>query len=231
MTTLRTNRVATAAPPRAEGATMRILVVDRSRLLADVLARRLLAEDDVAGVAVASSGAEALRVLAEGSYDTIVATPDLALEIRAVPTSRIREPSRLLPIVILADSGDTARAREVFGVHGIAGWVSRDRSTDDLLKAIRICQLGDVCVPMHILDLLADNHTNEGSEQSERDRVFALLTAREVEVMVLLEQGLGRDEIAAELHLSPNTVRTHIQRILRRLDVHSTLAALALVRV
>jgi DNA-binding NarL/FixJ family response regulator len=231
MTTLRTNRVATAAAPRVDGATLiRILVLDRSRLLADVLARRLLAEDDVTGVAVASSGAEALRVLAEGSYDTIVATPDLALEIRAVPSSRIRERGTL-PIVILADNGDAARARDVFRMHGIAGWVSRDRSTDDLLKAIRICQLGDVCIPMDILDLLADNHATEGSEQSERDRVFGLLTEREVEVLLLLEQGLGRDEIAAALHLSPNTVRTHIQRILRRLNVHSTLAALALVRV
>lgn len=231
MSAFRTNGVATAPDSSATGtAPLRILVLDRSRLLADVLARRVLAEDDVGAVAVASSAAEGLRLLAEASYDTVVATPDLALEIRAVPPTRVRERARS-PIVVLADSGDTARARDVFRVRGIAGWVSRDRSTEDLLKAIRTSQRGDVCLPMEILDQLADNHANDGAEQTARDRVFATLTEREVEVLQLLEQGMGRDEIAAALHLSPNTVRTHIQRILRRLNVHSTLAALALVRV
>jgi DNA-binding NarL/FixJ family response regulator len=56
------------------------------------------------------------------------------------------------------------------------------------------------------------------------------LSEREMQVFTLLEQGLSRPEIAEQLHLSPNTVRTHVQRILRRLNTHSTLAALALAR-
>lgn len=207
----------------------RILVLDRSRLLADVLARRLLAEDDVAAVAVASSGAEALRLLTEDAYHAMVATPDLILEIDAAPVGRAAS-GRLVPVIVLADTADSARVRELFHVRGVAGWVNRDRSSEELMATLRTCLRGDACVPIDIMHLLAEDHIVTGGGQSARDRVLSLLTQREVEVLLLLEQGMGREEIAAALHLSPNTVRTHVQRILRRLDVHSTLGALALLR-
>lgn len=208
---------------------LRILVLDRSRLLADVLGRRLLAEDDVTAVSVASSGAEAVRVMSEASFDAVVATPELALEIDAVP-ARVN-PGRALPIIILAEGGDEGRARELFRVRGISGWVSRDRSSEDLMKALRICLRGDAFIPIDVMRLLAEEQAEAGPKvQNAREQVLAQLTAREVEVLLLLEQGLGREDIAAVLHLSPNTVRTHVQRILRRLNVHSTIAALALIR-
>ncbi|HEY8301009.1 MAG TPA: response regulator transcription factor [Jatrophihabitans sp.] len=208
---------------------LRILVLDRSRLLADVLGRRLLAEDDVTAVSVASSAAEALRVITELSFDVVVATPELALEIDAgSPAPNV---GRALPVVILADSGDETRARELFRLRAIAGWVSRDRSSEDLMKALRICLRGDAFIPLDVMRLIAEEQADSGpAVQNARERVLAQLTRREVEILLLLEQGLGREDIAAALHLSPNTVRTHVQRILRRLNVHSTLAALALVR-
>jgi DNA-binding NarL/FixJ family response regulator len=213
----------------APSPTLRILLVDRSRLLADVVARRLITEDDVISVGVASSGAEALRMLAEQSFAVVVATPDLARELRAVPQRR--SDVSTIPIIILAGPDDPKQAPDLLRIGGIAGWVSRDRSAEDLMEAVRTCQRGDVCIPMSILNLLAEHRLSEDAPQSARDRVLGLLTEREVEVFLLLEQGLGRAEIATTLHLSPNTVRTHVQRILRRLNVHSTLAALALLRV
>lgn len=59
---------------------------------------------------------------------------------------------------------------------------------------------------------------------------FMNLTRRETEVLRALASGLGQREIAARLYLSPHTVRTHVQRLLAKLDVHSVLGALALAR-
>lgn len=56
------------------------------------------------------------------------------------------------------------------------------------------------------------------------------LTRREAEVLRALASGLEQREIAARLYLSPHTVRTHVQRVLGKLEVHSVLGALALVR-
>ena len=96
----------------------RMLVLDRSRLFADVLGRRLLTENDVAAVSVASSGAEALRLLAEESHHAVVAAADLAIELDIAPTDRAPT-GRLVPIVILAETTDTARVRELFLIPGV----------------------------------------------------------------------------------------------------------------
>jgi DNA-binding CsgD family transcriptional regulator len=56
------------------------------------------------------------------------------------------------------------------------------------------------------------------------------LTPRETQVLRCLAAGIGRAEIAKHLFMSPHTARTHLQRILAKLDVHSTLAAMALAR-
>jgi DNA-binding NarL/FixJ family response regulator len=206
----------------------RILLLDRSRLLTDVLRRRLLTEDDVESVGVASSAAEAARLLVEETYTVVVAAADLVAELQRAQPAQHNGRSRV-PVVVLADAAEAHVAPDLIQLGGIAGWVTRDRSTDDLMKVVRISRDGDVCLPKPVLDRLIAQPRRE-APQTERDRVFAMLTEREIEVLMLLEQGLGRAEIAAALHLSPNTVRTHIQRILRRLNVHSALAALALIR-
>jgi DNA-binding CsgD family transcriptional regulator len=59
---------------------------------------------------------------------------------------------------------------------------------------------------------------------------LSVLTGREREILRLYGEGLGRAEVASRLRLSPNTVRTHVQNILGRLEVHSTLAAVAIAR-
>ena len=56
------------------------------------------------------------------------------------------------------------------------------------------------------------------------------LTPRETQVLRCLAAGIGRAEIAKHLFMSPHTARTHLQRILAKLDVHSALAAMALAR-
>ncbi|HET9169346.1 MAG TPA: helix-turn-helix transcriptional regulator [Actinospica sp.] len=60
--------------------------------------------------------------------------------------------------------------------------------------------------------------------------LISTLTPRETDVLRCIASGIGRAEIARHLFMSPHTARTHIQRILAKLDVHSALAALAFAR-
>ncbi|HTJ68860.1 MAG TPA: helix-turn-helix transcriptional regulator [Actinospica sp.] len=59
---------------------------------------------------------------------------------------------------------------------------------------------------------------------------ISTLTPRETQVLHCIAAGIGRTEIARHLFMSPHTARTHIQRILAKLDLHSALAAMALAR-
>lgn len=64
-------------------------------------------------------------------------------------------------------------------------------------------------------------------EEAERRRVCDVLSEREREVLVLLDTGKSNAEIADALSIAPTTVRTHLEHIYRKLDVHSRTAALA----
>ena len=67
-------------------------------------------------------------------------------------------------------------------------------------------------------------------QRQDNDRLLAALTPREREVLACLAKGAGRQEVAEQLHLSANTVRTHLQNLMAKLGVHSTLEAVAMSR-
>ena len=68
------------------------------------------------------------------------------------------------------------------------------------------------------------------ARRAEEDTLLAALTPREREVLACLAAGAGRDDVARQLYLSANTVRTHLQNLMAKLGVHSTLEAVALTR-
>jgi DNA-binding NarL/FixJ family response regulator len=70
----------------------------------------------------------------------------------------------------------------------------------------------------------------ERQQQEDNDGLLAALTPREREVLACLAEGAGRREVAERLHLSANTVRTHLQNLMAKLGVHSTLEAVAMSR-
>ena len=83
--------------------------------------------------------------------------------------------------------------------------------------------------PRHVSKLVEGLLSSESSKEQEQDRL-APLTAREREILQCLALGMRRQQIAERLFLSPNTVRTHISHVLRKLEVHSTLAAVSVLR-
>jgi DNA-binding NarL/FixJ family response regulator len=110
---------------------------------------------------------------------------------------------------------------------GAAGWVAKSASSGELLDAARRVAAGDVYVPEGVLAPVVRNLVDDGMSRTTESQALASLTTREREVLGWMVAGLNRDEISHRLFLSPNTVRTHMQNLLRKLDVHSSLAAAA----
>jgi DNA-binding NarL/FixJ family response regulator len=141
---------------------------------------------------------------------------------------------------ILARDGDEAPALVVVGVDGndvdaaIASvragavvFVPHDAGAHELLEGIRAAARGEAWMPRALLAEVLRRLAASGGA-GEPPAALAGLTDREREILELLVSGLDRVEIAERLHVSPNTVRTHVGNILRKLDVHSTLEAVAL---
>jgi two-component system NarL family response regulator len=140
---------------------------------------------------------------------------------------RIREVSPATRLLFLTDEPrdeDLVTALEL----GAAGFVHKREELASLFQAIRTVAQGRLLLdPAKIPDLLARVGRSRANRE-EAERRLAKLTTREAQVLELMATGLRNDRIAQTLYISPRTVETHVQNILRKLDAHSKLEAVAL---
>lgn len=113
---------------------------------------------------------------------------------------------------------------------GVRGWVEPTSSTEHLVKVLQGVVMGETWIPPTLLTPVMATLLESEETREEANSVMSTLSPREEDVLSCLVQGLSRQEIAERYVLSPHTVRTHITNLLRKLDVHSTLAAVYLAR-
>ncbi|MEV6649322.1 response regulator transcription factor [Streptomyces sp. NPDC051219] len=228
---------------------IRVLVVDDHRIFAESLAAALAAEPDV-DVSAAGSGPAALRCLdravAEGRrFDVLLVDADLGCSAgtHVVPDASsedgvvdgislvagVRAAQPAVRTVVLAERDDPRRAALALQA-GACGWVAKDCSLSRLLAVIRGVLREETHLPPALLTGVLRELTAARKHRTESERLVESLTPREREVLRCMVAGLNRKDVAARLFLSPHTVRTHMQNVLGKLGVHSTLAAVALAR-
>ncbi|MCT7352303.1 response regulator transcription factor [Streptomyces sp. 15-116A] len=231
---------------------IRVLVVDDHRIFAESLAAALAAEPDVE-VAAAGSGPAALRCLERGAaegrrFDVMLVDADLGGKVPdgrpAAPVqdgdedglvdgmalvAGVRSAQPQVRIVVLAEKDDPRRAALALQA-GASGWVAKDCSLNRLLTVIRGVLRDETHLPPALLTGVLRELTAARKHRTESERLVESLTPREREVLRCMVAGLGRKAVAERLYLSPHTVRTHMQNVLGKLGVHSTLAAVALAR-
>ncbi len=134
-----------------------------------------------------------------------------------------------LRAVVLSAEEDPRRAvRALYA--GAAGWVAKESSLTKLLAVVRGVLRGETHLPPSLLTGVVRELTTARRDRTESERLVDSLTPREKQVLRCMVAGLGRQAVAERLYLSPHTVRTHMQNVLGKLGVHSTLAAVALAR-
>ncbi|MFE9248773.1 LuxR C-terminal-related transcriptional regulator [Streptomyces sp. NPDC007088] len=232
---------------------IRVLVVDDHRIFAESLAAALAAEPDV-DVFAAGSGPAALRSLERAAtegrrFDVLLVDADLGAvaggTVRALPAPResaegapvdgialvtaVRQAHPGVRPVVLAERDDARRAALALQA-GASGWVAKDCSLSRLLTVVRGVLRDETHLPPALLTGVLRELTASRKHRTESERLVESLTPREREVLRCMVAGLGRKAVADRLFLSPHTVRTHMQNVLGKLGVHSTLAAVALAR-
>ncbi|WP_405018974.1 response regulator transcription factor [Kitasatospora sp. NBC_00070] len=134
-----------------------------------------------------------------------------------------------LRAVVLAREDDPRRAVRALQA-GACGWVAKDSSLPRLMAVIRGVLRDETHLPPALLTGVVRELTAARRDRTESERLVESLTPREEEVLRCMVAGLGRQAVAERLYLSPHTVRTHMQNVLGKLGVHSTLAAVAVAR-
>lgn len=206
-----------------------VIVVSEQRTLADALAVRLRAEPDITVVAVSQSIDAARRALIGRQIAVLLLDGDFPADAAFAFCAEVTA-AESGPRILMV--GEAARASRIAAAvrAGAAGWASKEESIDHLLQVIHRVARGEAWLPPsqlgEVLRLLMEERDNSAGEGD----LLATLTPRERDVLFYLIRGAGRKEVAERLHLSANTVRTHLRSLMTKLGAHSALEVVAMTR-
>ncbi len=217
---------AEAVPEVTSSPRRRLLLVEDSRIFADLLADRIRGEPGVAEVSVACSLSEARANLRRARPDLVMLDLHLGEELGTdlLAELRLLDPP---PRVLMLSGTDSARQVVDALRAGADGWVAKTADFGVLMLAADEVLQGNMFLAQPavgpVLRFLLDRDV--------AGRTFVDgLSPRQLEVLRCIVAGMSRAEAAERLHISVNTVRTHVQVLLRRADVHTTLELAALAR-
>jgi DNA-binding NarL/FixJ family response regulator len=205
--------------------TAHVLLVDDHPLTREALAGLLEAHGfDV--VAQVGDGEEAISMAAALEPDLIVL--DLTMPgmdgLTALPL--LREASPATSIVVLTASEDDANLLGAIRL-GAAGYLLKNEPPERIVEFLRGVVQGEAALSGAVARRLLDQVREGGLHHGVVPQSFAdLLSARELEVLLLLDQHLSTEEIAQRLFISEHTVRSHVKNLLAKLGVSSRREAL-----
>ncbi|WP_285748393.1 response regulator transcription factor [Lentzea sp. NBRC 105346] len=192
---------------------LRVLLVDDHRMLTEALAVRLSAEPGlwVAGTCVPDE---------EGLAEMVLRLRPNVITVEADHVHDVV--GAAARVVVLTASRDRRQVVEAARA-GADAWVHKSCPVEHLVEVLHgVCRGDAYFPPEHLGAVLRD--LREGGDPLD------VLSAREREVLQAMVDGRRGDEIAGQLNVSANTVRTHTQSIFAKLDVHSRLEAMSVAR-
>lgn len=204
------------------------MVVDDHRLLAEALASalKLRGHRVLAATAPAAGAAELVITRAPEVCLLGTATPDGPGFFD--PVVRIKRERPQVAVLVLGPVPNPRGIAAAFAA-GASGYVRHDERIEGVERAIMKARSGEAAVAPQLLQSAFGELLNPTAQpDDEGRRLLGLLTPREVEVLVRVADGEDTRMIAAGMGIAPSTARTHVQRVLMKLDVGSRLEAAAL---
>ena len=200
---------------------IRLVVVDDQQIVRDGFAALLGTQPDFAVVGVAGDGAVALDVCA-------VERPDVVLMDVRMPVMDGIEATRRLsgPRVLVLTTFDLDEYVYAALSAGASGFLLKDTPAEKLFDAVRVVARGEALLAPTVTRRLIDEFAR--SRPRPRPASLEALTPRETDVLRALAEGLSNAEIAARLVVSDETIKTHVSRILFKLDLRDRTQAVVL---
>ena len=201
-----------------------VLIVDDHPLTREALSA-LLTQHGFSVVGQAADGEEAIG-LARRLQPRLVLL-DLSMPglsgLDALP--RLREAAPTCEVVVLTASGTEENLLSAIR-GGAAGYLLKSEPPGRIAEFLRGVAQGEAALSGEIARRLLDEVRSGGRRSGVPDTIARALSAREVEVLLLLDEHLGTDQIARRLFISEHTVRSHVKSLLRKLGVSSRREAL-----
>ncbi|MGH3981287.1 MAG: response regulator [Pseudonocardiaceae bacterium] len=203
---------------------MRVLVVDDQPLVRAGIAMLVNAEEDIAVVAEAAEGEEAL-------IQARAQRPDVILMDVSMPgTDGVAATRAVIDEGLIARNGQPIRVIILTTYHideavyaalraGASGFLLKDAAPTEIVAALRAVVCGEAWLDPAVTRRLIDEFATRPQQHTSTPAKMAQLTPREREVLTLLARGLSNADVAAHLFISEATVKTHLARLMMKLGV------------
>ena len=204
--------------------TIRVLIADDQVMIRDGLAALLSSDPGIEVIGQAGNGREAVEMARRLDPDVVVmdirmpemdglaATAELAGE-----PERDADPAQARPKVLVLTTFDLDEyVYEALGA-GASGFLLKDASAADLVNGVRVVAAGDALLAPSITRRLIGDFARRRRHQRPSPQATAGLPPRELDVLRLMARGLSNAEIAAELVLAEQTIKTHVGHVLTKL--------------
>ena len=217
--------------PAPAASAIRVLLVDDQELVRSGLRRILRRRDGFEIVAECADGSEVPGTLAAlgagGASGVDVVLMDLRMrQVDGITaTQRLAEDPGSPPVLVLTTFDDDEMLSGALRA-GAAGFLLKDSSADDLIRAVRAVAAGDSWLDPAVTGRVLSSYRNSAPAVPTDGRVVETLTPRELEVLRAIAIGRSNGEIAAELVISELTVKSHIGRIFTKLHLRDRSAAI-----
>ncbi|MCT2591422.1 response regulator transcription factor [Streptomyces sp. N2-109] len=194
----------------------RVVIVDDQALVRTGF-RMILAADGIEVVAEACDGDDAIAAVRRTRPDVVL------MDIRMPGTDGLEATRRILqddgtaPRVIILTTYDLDKYVYAALSGGASGFLLKDVTPEHLTAAVHLVRSGDALLAPAITRRLVERFAATGDRTAPLHRDLSTLTPRELEVLESLARGRSNAELAAGLHLSEATVKTHVARILSKL--------------
>lgn len=208
------------------GDKVKVLIADDQELVRSGYKAILSTYPDLEIVGMARNGAEAVE-MAQSLLPDVVLMDIRMPEKNGIEAARDIAENPLLSdahVLILTTFDIDEYVYDALNA-GASGFLLKDADPDDIADAIRIVSRGDALIQPSVMKRLietfaASSKVTGNHNSEEYASVLRSLTDREREILSLVAQGLGNDEIAERLFISPATVKTHIARIMAKTASH-----------
>lgn len=196
---------------------IRVLLVDNHELVCEGLKAMLTMEKNIDVVGAAYDGAQAIRLAADLAPDVILMDVRMPRKDGVAACREIKQSAPESKVIMLSTFDDDP---DVFAAidAGASGYMIKDLTTDDLLKAIDIVNQGKSFFHPIVAQKIADKFRGISRHEKDKLRLFTTLTSREVEILTHICHGASNADIARALYISEGTVKSHVSNILRKLE-------------
>ena len=197
---------------------VRVVIADDQALVRSGF-KMILEADGIDVVAEAADGEQAVEAVRRTCPDVVL------MDIRMPVMDGLKAARRILaeasapPRVIMLTTFDLDQYVYAALAAGASGFLLKDVTPEHLVAAVHLVRSGDALLAPTITRRLVERFAARDDRALSRHRDLAALTPRELEIMQQLATGLSNAELAARFHLSEATVKTHVARILAKLQL------------